>query len=106
MPVDFDMLVQLRAVDRDGPPRPVRASDVPRDWLRRWAFVRPGTDPPLHRTDLTVMALLEAGQRTVTFSVPIARDRKRERREAFTVQVTAPEIDRRTGHRTVIVTDR
>jgi len=104
-PVEFDMLLQLRAVKVAGQ-RPVRASDVPKRWLRRWAFVPEGTDPPLHATDFAVMAVLKAGERSVTFRIPIARDRTQERREAFTVQALAPEIDRRSGRRTVVVTDR
>ncbi|WP_162529644.1 hypothetical protein [Nocardioides caldifontis] len=104
-PTDFDLTVQLVAV-RPANREPVHASDLPAHWLRRWAFVPRGTDPPLHETDLTVVRVVDAGQRTVELRVPLRDDGVDEPGEAFRVRVEAPELGLRTQPSTVVVTDR
>jgi hypothetical protein len=86
-PAGYGSYAQLSVVAGSAGGTPLRADDVPRRWLRRHASVRPGTNPPLHRTHLSLFKVLRPGRLSVRFTIPVRDDRVREGRESVTAVV-------------------
>ncbi|HET6562680.1 MAG TPA: hypothetical protein VFG72_12455 [Marmoricola sp.] len=102
-PTGYETVARLTVVAGTGGATPLRADDVSRRWLHRWASVRRGTNPPLHRAQVSFFRVLRPGQLSARFTIPLRDDRRLEGRERVTAVVRAGPSRTRTDPVTVFV---
>lgn len=71
-----------------GPGRDLTAADVSARWLSQHARKR-GSTSTLAKLGVEVYGYVPAGSRSVTLSIPVRKDKKKERREAVTLRLKA-----------------
>ena len=85
-PMGRELTVAFRILRGDG--TPLRASDMPSPWLKRWTTRKPGTDPALHKLEVVDFLWFEPGATREVFRVPIRDDARTEGRESLTLRAT------------------
>ncbi|WP_154402908.1 hypothetical protein [Nocardioides speluncae] len=97
----YDMVVRIVPVaGRVSVPR-ARYHDLPKSFIERVMYPPPNPEVRLHKKPFTMVDFVMAGRSEITMRIPIARDGRREGREAMTLKIIAG--NKVIGTRTVFI---